>query len=265
MSDDFDFLDDIPASSDNKSEVAKVEETKPIVDSITTVKDNNYREEIIPIPPPTTPSKFDKDIPELVGTDYPTEYLSLVEMLQYQYSGLPKLDYKKIYKELPDLNVRSVQSPTLQMINDEIQRIQAAKERLGDIYMNVERNFFLKKRAVDILESAWYKYTCEKSADKRKGDAVVRISNFSADLATTESCYKVCQHIIKNLDDAHESLSRQITVNQLLLKMNDYGRSGGMPEYDMGSRRRGRNDEDSIPLKNNNSEDKKDELREEDF
>jgi len=192
----------------------------------------------------SVPVEQDDDIPALVGQDYPIEFKTLVERVQYQYKCLPILNYPEIYEELSDLAIKSHPSPTLQIINDEIQKVQAAKERLSEIYRDVERNFFLKKRSIDILESAWAKYTSEKSADKRKGDAVMRVSNFVTDFALTECCYRVCQHIIKNLDSCHESLSRQITVNQLLLKMNDYGR-GGLPDYDYEDKKR-ENDESMV-------------------
>ena len=226
MSDDFDdLLGDIGAEA----------ETPPVAES---------KAQEVPSDTPTTPQTEETPVqvgepqvvdddapPKLVGDDYPEQYKRLAERVEYQYSCLPQLDYNEIYEELGDLAIKSHPSPTLQMINDEIQKVQAAKERLSEIYRNVERNFFLKKRSVDILESAWAKYTTEKSADKRKGDGSMRVSNFLTDFALTEACYKVCQHIIKNLDSCHESLSRQITVNQLLLKMNDYGRRS-TPDYD---------------------------------
>lgn len=232
--DEFDqLLGDIGEDTDSLPTVDFGDEVKPEVNPI--VKPNLAvkvdTENNISVST-SSQSANDEDIPELVGNDIPEQYRDLVERVRYQYRCLPKLNYKEIYEELSDLAIKSHPSPTLQMINDEIQKVQAAKERLSEIYRNVERNFHLKKRSIDILESAWAKYTDEKSADKRKGDAMYRISNFITDFALTEACYKVCHHIIKNLDSSHESLSRQITVNQLLLKMNDYGRSGSLPDYD---------------------------------
>jgi len=207
----------------------------------------------------------ESDIPQLMGDDYPLQYIDLVDRVQYQYKCLPVLNYKEIYEELSDLAIKSNPSPTLQGINDEIQKVQAAKERLSEIYRHVERNFFLKKRSVDIIESAWAKYTNEKSADKRKGDAVLRVSNFTIDFALVEACYRVCQHVIKNLDSCHESLSRQITVNQLLLKMNDFSR-GGLPDYDFEDRKR-QNSEDNENNENNdgNDDSERTELEDEHF
>ena len=230
------------------------------------VQDAEVTPQSEPTPEPTPESiqalQDEQDgIPALVGNDYPVPFKILAERVQFQYRCLPKLNYAEIYEELGDLAIKSHPSPTLQVINDEIQKVQAAKERLSEIYRNVERNFFLKKRSVDILECAWAKYTSEKSADKRKGDAVMRVSNFVTDFALTEACYRVCQHIIKNLDSCHDSLSRQITVNQLLLKMHDYGR-GGLPDYDFEDKKMENEDLDSDGDGDNVS---KEELEDENF
>jgi hypothetical protein len=177
-----------------------------------------------------------KGVPTIVGDDVPTEYNEIVKRLQFEYYCLPKLDYDSIYSELSDLAVKSSPSPTLQMINDEIQKIQSSKDRLDEIIKEVDRNYYFKKAAVDLLDKAYCKYSNEKSADKRKGDVAVKISNFVIDLAKTDACFRVCFQILNNLNSSHESLSRRITVNQQLLKMNDYGR-GQLPDYDMNKRR----------------------------
>jgi hypothetical protein len=205
---------------------------------------------------------LDPNLPQVIGSNVPVEYLDLVKSVQLKYSMLPRLNYDEIYNELADLAVKSNPNPTLHVINDEIQRVQAAKERLSEIYRNVERNYHIKKRAVDVLESAWAKYSSESSADKRKSDTVLKVSGFIMDFSEVEACYKVCLHIIKNLDSNHESLSRQITVHQQLLKMNDYSR-GGLPDYDFSSRNNSdkEDENDSEELDQNNEL----ELQEESF
>jgi hypothetical protein len=84
---------------------------------------------------------------------------------------------------------------------------------------------------VDILKDSWGKFTLEKNADGRKGDSAYRLSNFSIDLANTESLIKTCNHILKNLDSAHESLSRRISVYQLIMKLDPFSR-GSLPDHD---------------------------------
>ena len=171
------------------------------------------------------------DFPTLRGEGFPPEYLGMVARIRSQYDALPALDYDAIYKEMADLSVKSCPTPTLQVLNDEIQKVQAAKDRLSEIFVDVLKCHTLKKRVVDILGDAWGKFTVEKNADGRKGDAAFRLSNFMVDYATTEALLKASTHILRNLDSLHDSLSRRITIIQLTMKLHDVGR-GALPDFD---------------------------------
>lgn len=192
----------------------------------------------------------------LRGDNYPKEFLSMVEDIRRCYSNLPNINYSKMYSELSDLAVPSCPTPTLQILNDEIQKVQAAKDRLAEIMIDVIKASAFKKRAVDILESAWSKYSNEGSADKRKGDTAFRMSAFSLDYAEIESLYRACLHILKNLDSLHDSLSRRITIIQLQLKLNDTGR-GALPDFSF-SGSRADDFLDSSPIANIDEKEKSD-------
>jgi len=185
--------------------------------------------------------------PALMGESYPEAYLRLARNIREQYHSLPTIDYDQCYAELSELSVPSVPTPTLQVINDEIQKVQAAKDRLAEIFVNVLRCFTLKKRLVDILRDSWNKFSTESSQDKRKGDASFRLSDFDADFAETESLLKSCTHILRNLDSLHDSLSRRITVIQLQLKLHDFGR-GALPDIDWDESRGKSGDDDTSSL-----------------
>jgi len=202
-------------------------------------------------PPPTTPPQgqggssdfsreLETDLPELCGAGYSEDFIKMVERVKMAYRMLPRLQYGALYRELADLSVTSSPTPTLQVLNDEIQKVQGAKDRLSEIMVKVLECHAIKKRLVDTLITSWGKFTPEKNAEARKGDGIFRLSSFTIDLAKAEALLKVCTHILKNLDSLHDSLSRRITINQLLLKMNDMGR-GSLPDYrisggDMGIR-----------------------------
>lgn len=172
-----------------------------------------------------------QDIPSLRGEGYPSDYIAMAERVKWQYEMLPKLDYDAIYQELAELSIKSCPTPTLQVLNDEIQKVQGAKDRVAEIFIEVVKCYNFKKRAVDILQDAWGKFTTEKNADARKGDAAFRLSNFMLDYASTEALLKASTHVLKNLDSLHDSLSRRITIYQLTMKLQDIGRSA-LPEYD---------------------------------
>jgi len=172
----------------------------------------------------------DTTMPKLRGDDFPQEYLDLVNRVRTQYSFLPKLDYRGLYAELSDLSIQSTPTPTLQTINAELSKVQAFKDRLAEIYVDVLQCHNIKKRAVDILKDGWGRYANEKSADRRKGDATFRLSDFEMDFAETEALLKACNHVIKNLDSLHDNLSRRITIRQIQLKLGNT--RTGLPDFD---------------------------------
>jgi len=220
-----DFVD--PLTKDNSG--------RDELDDILGIDDSDFIEPSKPKTPEvsieTTPSTVEDDTPTLNGDEFPTEYIKMVDRIRSHYKLLPKLDYIKIYSELGELSVKSCPTPTLQVLNDEIQKVQASKDRLSDIFVEVIKVYNYKKRAVDILQDSWGKFTTEKNAESRRGDSAFRISNFILDLAETEALLKSVTHIFRNLDSFHDTLSRRITIYQVTMKMQDFGRNM-LPDYD---------------------------------
>lgn len=170
------------------------------------------------------------DLPDLVGSDYPAEYVRVVNRIKIQYDLLPKLNYNAIYEELGALTIKANPTPTLEVLSDELFRVQAAKDRLSEILLDVIKCYNFKKRAVDILKDSWGKFTLEKNTEGRKGDSTFRLSHFLTDFSATEALCKSCDHIFKNLDGLQDNLSRRITIWQMLLKVRE-GRMS-LPDYD---------------------------------
>jgi len=184
-----------------------------------------------PSSPPDSQEEADGDIPILRGEGFPDMYVQMANRLKIQYQMLPTLDYDAIYKEIADLSIKSCPTPTLQVLNDEIQKVQGAKDRLSEIFIEVLRCHNFKKRALDILKDSWGKFTTEKNTEARKGDAAFRLSSFTSDYALAESLLKALTHVLKNLDSLHDSLSRRITIYQLTMKLHDVGRHA-LPDYE---------------------------------
>jgi hypothetical protein len=214
---------------------------------------NNDIKSIVP------PETINSD-PDLIGTDFPSEYITIVNRIKAQYKLLPVLNYDNIYHEISDLSIKSSPTPTLEILNDELYKVQAAKDRLAEILIDVIKCYNFKKRAVDILRDAWGKFSPEKNAEGRKGDATFRLSFFLADFAQTEALSKSCDHILKNLDSLQDNLSRRITIWQLLLKLRE-GRMA-LPDHDFDkameetkiddlfrSQKEGGNEDNSIKLR----------------
>jgi len=220
-----DFLNDL---GDTEFLKGKSEETQPAKVIQEEKEEKVVSEAIEAIPQAETTDSS----PDLMGTDFPAEYIKMVDMAKAQYRLLPSLNYDAIYREIAELSVKSSPTPTLEVLNDELYKVQAAKDRLAEILIDVIKCYNWKKRIVDVLKDAWGKFTLEKNTEGRKGDATFRLSHFLTDFARTEALTKTCDHIFKNLDALQDNLSRRITIWQLILKVRE-GRMS-LPDYDFG-------------------------------
>ena len=192
--------------------------------------------------PPVTPSvpvdvesKYTNSVPILMGENFSPKFLRAVNQISLSYKMLPELSYVETYAEFEELNVAVAPTPTLQILNQELEKAQAAKERLAELDLEITQCYVFKERAVDILSEAILLYSDEKSADKRKGYAAEALMNFSLDLAKTEALYKGCKIILNNLISLQDTLSRKITNIQLQIKLMDTGRTM-LPDFDFTKR-----------------------------
>ena len=175
------------------------------------------------------------EYPVLMGSEkFPDDYKTLYSRIIMQYRMLPKINYDETYKEISVLSIKSCPTPSLSDLNSELEKVQAAKDRLCEIFIDVNRCYTFKKRAVDIVRDSWLKFAGGKAEGKnesiRKGESVYISSDFEIDLAQTEALIQACKHIIKNLDSLTENLSRRITIIQLQVKVQDIGR-GMSPDF----------------------------------
>lgn len=170
-------------------------------------------------------------IPEAMGNDYPDVFKRVLLLVKSSYENMPEIDHDEINAELEALHIKSSPLPTLQVLSREMERVQAAKDRLAEIYTRIVPACSGKKRFVDMLMSSWMKYAEGKTKDLRDADATIRFAEYLTDLANTEMIKDSCLHVLKNLDSLHNNLSRRITIFQLELSLRDVGRSA-LPDYE---------------------------------
>ena len=230
-----DDIDDILGFKDGEDSIVEVQKDTSVSNAISNTSealasDPRLQWESNPIS--SSVMVLNKDLPKLMGDlrNVDPEYIDVVNRLLNQYGLLPNLKYDELYAELAELSVKSCPTPTLQVLNVELEKVQGSKDRLSEIFIDVLKNHTFKKRAVDILRDSWAKFSNEKSADKRKGEGSFVVSDFESDFASTEALLKSCVHVLKNLDSLTDNLSRRITVIQLQLKLFDMGRSA-LPDF----------------------------------
>lgn len=152
--------------------------------------------------------------------EVPEDFKKILDKANSMIGRLKRMDRKEIYEEIRVLNVHVSENPSLQQINVEISKVQAAKDRLSEILVNAHSNFIISKRIFELLTGGWTVFSDKNSAEKRKGEAELKMYQFAEFMSESEAIYKATSHILKNLDSKQETLSRQVTVFALLLKLD---------------------------------------------
>jgi|SaaInlV_100m_DNA_2_1039680.scaffolds.fasta_scaffold26871_2 hypothetical protein len=180
------------------------------------------------LPPPLI---FD-ELPQLLGEGYTDGFLRMVEKVHAMYRILPTIDHVACYNELIELTVKTVPMPSPSDIDCQLGKIQAVKERLSEILTPISRVQSFKKRQVEILKESWIGFSQEKSADKRKADAVYRISEFESDYLGIYSLWVTANSVLSNLTAVQDIVSRRITIVGHEIKLFEMGRTTTTPDYD---------------------------------
>ena len=132
-----------------------------------------------------------------------------------------QLDYERLKTEL-----QSMQRPLDFVFNPDslardMARVQGFKDRATEILSDLTENYLIFKRAVETLTKGWMRFSVEKSSEKREGEALLKLSNFSMASSDAEYYYRHALGIVKNLESQLESLSRQISCVQIAAKIHD--------------------------------------------
>jgi len=167
-------------------------------------------------------------------------------------------NYSHIYDELRTLNIAISPNPSLQQISVEIQRVQSAKDRVSQILVDANRNYIVRKRVCELLREGWMTFSSQSTAEKRKGESFLKMHQFIESASEAESLYKATAHVMKNLDDKQESLTRQVTVNGLAIKLNDFSSGSFDRNKQVAGATLNAQKSISSDLKDNDLDDKKD-------
>ena len=132
------------------------------------------------------------------------------------------LDYSALRDEL-----HSMQGPVDKFVFNpdalarEMARIQGYKDRAIEILGRITESHIVYKHVVEVLTKGWTKFSVEKSAEKREGEAMLKLSQFSMAAADVEYAYRYALGVVKNLESQLESLSRQIACLQIASRIHD--------------------------------------------
>lgn len=205
----------IPVDAANALSLTSTPDTLPVIDDTEAVR---------------LATENPEELPELLPMEgVPAEYIEMTKRILKQYAKLPVIDYKHFYAELTKLIVPSGPTPTMDVFNAEYHAVQAACERISEMFNIVLENYTFKKWALGQLQDAWGQFSQGKSAEKRKGEAAFLTTEFGMDFSRCDNLFKTIGSHIKMLEKHHASLVERVKVIQVQLKVGDVGR-GNMPD-----------------------------------
>jgi DNA primase len=160
--------------------------------------------------------------PRIRNVDTPEEFDQFAESMAVVLQDAGGLDYSSLYRELHEMSVELSENPTLQLLNAQLKKVQAAKDRATRILQDATKNHLLHKRVVEMLEKGWSKFSEAKSQDKREAEASMKLSEFIIAAAEAESFFRGVSNIVYNMSSQHEVLSEQVSCYNMMLKLRDF-------------------------------------------
>ena len=148
-------------------------------------------------------------------------YNDLEDIAKEMLSSIPKLDRKALRKEMGEMHVDVFTDPTTANINEGLALVQGYKERLAGILVLAQREYQVRAKVFDMLMSACMVVSKQSSADKRKGEAVMRYPHQLIHLEAAETFMTEVKQFLDNMKAVGETISRQVSVLQLQLSIGE--------------------------------------------
>jgi len=211
------------------TDVSAKKEPKTAKQAAPVAKDDDFEvfDDPKPAPAPQPGRTYTQTMDDLHAT-YDGHRCSIddVETIANQtISALPRLDPEAIRDELEQMNVAVYEEPTTDQLARGMAEVQAYKDRVGAIANQVEREYMVRKRTLDMLFDANQAVSAASSADKRKGEAQLRWPMMQMDLVNIEVLRLEVNTVGNNLKSKGDMLSRQASILQMQIQLGEYRQS----------------------------------------
>lgn len=161
-----------------------------------------------------------------IGSGTANTLEDLEKVVNSMLSTLPRLNRAALRIEMENMAVELKQSPTTDDLSQGLAFAQGYKDRLSEIYMMALREHKIRQRAGELLLDAYNVISNGKSADKRRGEAIMKYSMMLIHMEAAETFLKEVEHIIQNVKSTMEAISRQVSIIQLQLQLGEVRKSG---------------------------------------
>ena len=136
-------------------------------------------------------------------------------------ASLPKLNRTALREEMGQMHVDILLEPTTASINEGLAKAQAYRERLSGILVLADREYNVREKALEMVTMANSVFSKASSADKRKGEALMKYSMQFIHLEAAETFKDEVQTILNNMKSTSETVSRQASVLQAQIELGE--------------------------------------------
>lgn len=148
-----------------------------------------------------------------------TDFDRIAEKRIRELLSILSIDLDVVTTDLQKLAVPASDSIDPNVLCTDLQKVQASKERAVEIVRVMTHAYLTYKRVVEILTKGWPKYSPEKSAEKREGEALLKFSNLIMAANDVECVYRHALGVMRNLENQQESLSEQINCARVSARL----------------------------------------------
>jgi len=142
-----------------------------------------------------------------------------------------KAKYDEMRLHVTRSQVGFVEDPSPQELSKQLGKIQIFKDNIIEIFADAHTDYIARKRIFELLVDAFAVISEQKSSDKRKGEATLRLAEFGLAVNEAEAFYTFCKQIVDNLESQHKTVSRRITCKELQIHLGEL--ETGVQELDI--------------------------------
>lgn len=142
-------------------------------------------------------------------------------MAKEMLSTIPPLNRDALRQEMSNMHVDVYIDPTTFNINEGLALSQAFRERLSGILALADREYNVRSKVLEMLVMAHNVVSKASSADKRKGEALMRYAVQFFHLEAAETFRNEVKTYLDNMRATSETISRQASVIQAQITLGE--------------------------------------------
>ena len=153
-------------------------------------------------------------------------------MAKEMLDTIPKIDRNKLRNEMDEMHVNVYTEPTTFNINEGLAKAQAYRERLAGILALATREYNIRYKVLEMLSMANNVSSKASSADKRKGEALMKYANQFIHLEAAETFKDEVNMFLNNMKSTSETISRQASVLQAQIALGEVRKHDILDDWD---------------------------------